>query len=96
MPRWTSSTLAAWHEALRLRVKLLAAAMRDAAERHAFLVAATRLGGHHGYDAPAPRRAAGRRRDRLHQGLKRERPDALVKAVDFEPEPQDRRARRRA
>ncbi len=42
--------LDAWHEALRIRVGLLYTTMRAVADGSPFLVAATRLGGQHGYD----------------------------------------------
>jgi malonyl CoA-acyl carrier protein transacylase len=80
--------LPAWREALRVRVKLLYIAMRSLYEQVAapgtFLVSATRLGGHHGYDdagavAPMGGAVAG-----FTKTYKRERPEALVKSVDFE------------
>jgi acyl transferase domain-containing protein/acyl carrier protein/NAD(P)-dependent dehydrogenase (short-subunit alcohol dehydrogenase family) len=82
--------LSTWHDAVRIRVKLLYAAMRSLYEQIAqagtFLVTATRLGGQHGYDvhgavAPLGGAVAG-----FTKAYKRERPDALVKAVDFEAE----------
>ncbi|MBZ5572293.1 MAG: SDR family NAD(P)-dependent oxidoreductase, partial [Acidobacteriia bacterium] len=80
--------LAAWHEALRVRVKSLYTIMRTLYEQVAlpgtFLVSATRLGGQHGYDeagaiAPLGGAVAG-----FTKTYKRERMDALVKVVDFE------------
>jgi acyl transferase domain-containing protein/NAD(P)-dependent dehydrogenase (short-subunit alcohol dehydrogenase family)/acyl carrier protein len=80
--------LAAWHEAVRVRVKSLYITMRALYEQIAlpgtFLVSATRLGGQHGYDeagavAPLGGAVAG-----FSKAYKRERPDVLVKAVDFE------------
>ena len=80
--------LANWHEALRVRVKFLHAMMRTLFEQISapgtFLVAATRLGGQHGYDeagavAPMGGAVAG-----FTKSYKRERPDAVVKAIDFE------------
>jgi NAD(P)-dependent dehydrogenase (short-subunit alcohol dehydrogenase family) len=80
--------LAGWREALRVRVKLLYATMRhlyeDVGGAGTFLVAATRLGGRHGYDeagavAPMGGGVAG-----FTKAYKRERPEALVKVVDFE------------
>lgn len=77
-----------WHEAVRVRVKSLYTAMRALYEQIAkpgtFLIAATRLGGQHGYDeagafAPLGGAVAG-----FAKTYKRERPDATVKAVDFE------------
>ncbi len=79
--------LAAWREALRLRVKLLCAAMRALYEQVAspgtFLVAATRLGGQHGYDAAGATQPLGGAVTGFTKTYKRERPTALVKAVDF-------------
>jgi malonyl CoA-acyl carrier protein transacylase len=80
--------LATWHEAVRVRVKSLHGTMRALYEQIAqpgtFLVSATRLGGQHGYDeagavAPLGGAVAG-----FSKAYKRERPDVLVKAVDFE------------
>ena len=81
---------AGWREALRVRAKLLYAAMRTLYEQVArpgtFLVSATRLGGQHGYDeagavAPLGGAVAG-----FTKAYKRERAEALVKVVDFEKE----------
>ena len=55
----------------------------------------TRLGGRHGYDAAGATLRMGGAVTGFTKALARERPDALVKAVDFAPEPQDGRARRR-
>ena len=80
--------LAAWHEAVRVRVRSLYVTMRMLYEQMAapgtFLVSATRLGGQHGYDdagaiAPLGGAVAG-----FTKTFKRERTDALVKVVDFE------------
>jgi hypothetical protein len=82
--------LASWHEALQLRLKSLYTTMRVLYEQVAapgtFLVSATCLGGQHGYDeagavAPLGGAVAG-----FTKTYKRERMDALVKVVDFEPE----------
>jgi acyl transferase domain-containing protein len=76
-----------WHEALRLRVKLLYRATRVLYEQFAapgtFLVSAVRLGGHHGYDehgavAPLGGAVAG-----FTKTFKRERVSAVTKVVDF-------------
>ncbi len=79
---------AAWHEAVRVRVKSLYVTMRTLYEHVArpgtFLVTATRLGGHHGYDdagAPSP---LGGAVTGFAKTYKRERPESIVKAVDFE------------
>jgi acyl transferase domain-containing protein/NAD(P)-dependent dehydrogenase (short-subunit alcohol dehydrogenase family)/acyl carrier protein len=78
-----------WHEALRTRVKSLYAVMRKLyaaiAPEGTFLMTATRLGGQHGYDdcgavAPMGGAVVG-----FTKAYKRERLEATVKAVDFEP-----------
>jgi NAD(P)-dependent dehydrogenase (short-subunit alcohol dehydrogenase family)/acyl carrier protein len=78
-----------WAEGLRSRAKLLARTMRVLAEQigpdGTFLVAGTRLGGRHGYDAAGATSAMGGAVAGLVKTLARERPDALFKAVDFEP-----------
>jgi len=79
---------AAWHEALRVRVKLFYTAMRTLYENVAlpgtFLVAATRLGGQHGYDEAGAVAPLGGAVLGFAKTYKRERPESLVKAVDFE------------
>ncbi len=81
---------AGWREALRVRVKSLYATMRilceQVAERGTFLVAATRLGGQHGYDEAGASAPLGGAVVGFTKAYKRERVDALVKAVDFEAE----------
>ncbi len=80
--------LAAWREGLRHRVKLLYRTLRhldaqyEAAGR--FLIAATRLGGLHGYGADGASAPMGGAVVGLAKSFRRERPDVLVKAVDFE------------
>jgi NAD(P)-dependent dehydrogenase (short-subunit alcohol dehydrogenase family)/acyl carrier protein len=75
-------------EALRQRVKLLYAVMRalypqmEGAGR--FLLSATRLGGRHGYDAAGAVEPMGGAVTGFTKAFRRERPEALVKAVDFE------------
>ena len=82
--------LASWHEALRVRVKSLYATMRILYEQIAapgtFLVSATRLGGQHGYDEAGAKAPLGGAVAGFTKTYKRERMDALVKAVDFEAE----------
>ena len=82
--------LATWHEALRVRVKLLYATMRILYEQIAapgtFLVSATRLGGQHGYDESGATAPLGGAVAGFTKTYKRERLDAMVKAVDFEAE----------
>ena len=68
-------------------MKLLYATMRHLCEAvggsGTFLVSATRLGGHHGYDAAGANAPMGGAVTGFTKAYKRERPDALVKAVDF-------------
>ncbi|MBZ5619220.1 MAG: SDR family oxidoreductase [Acidobacteriia bacterium] len=82
--------LAAWHEALRVRLKSLYSTMRILFEQIAlpgtFLVSATRLGGQHGYDEAGAVAPLGGAVVGFTKTYKRERMDALVKAVDFEPQ----------
>ncbi|MFI5107260.1 MAG: SDR family NAD(P)-dependent oxidoreductase [Terriglobales bacterium] len=77
-----------WHEALRVRTKLLFTTMRELYEQVAttgtFLVAATRLGGQHGYDEAGAVAPLGGAVTGFTKAYKRERPEALVKAVDSE------------
>ncbi|HEY2118040.1 MAG TPA: SDR family NAD(P)-dependent oxidoreductase [Candidatus Acidoferrum sp.] len=79
-----------WHEALRIRVKSLYTTMRVLSEGTAapcaFLVSATRLGGQHGYDDAGATAPLGGAVAGFTKAYKRERSDALVKAVDFEAE----------
>ena len=82
--------LAGWYEGLRTRVKLLYTAMRTLYEQIAapgtFLVSGTCLGGQHGYDEAGAVAPLGGAVVGFTKTYKRERPDVLVKAVDFEPE----------
>ena len=86
-PRSTATT---WREGLRVRVKLLAATMRelysDVAPPGTFLVSATRLGGHHGYGPAGASAPMGGAVTGFTKAYARERADALVKAVDFGPD----------
>jgi acyl transferase domain-containing protein/NAD(P)-dependent dehydrogenase (short-subunit alcohol dehydrogenase family)/acyl carrier protein len=81
---------AEWREATRTRVKALYEAMRALYEQIAspntFLVSATRLGGLHGYEDAGAFAPLGGGVTGFTKAYKRERPDALVKAVDFGPE----------
>jgi NAD(P)-dependent dehydrogenase (short-subunit alcohol dehydrogenase family) len=76
-----------WREALRIRVKLLFTTVRtlyDAlGEPGAFLVAATRMGGRHGYEPDGALAPLGGAVTGFTKTVKRERPEATVKAVDF-------------
>ena len=80
--------IATWHEALRVRVKLLYATMRALFEQVAspgtFLVSATRLGGQHGYDEAGAVAPLGGAVVGFVKAYKRERMEPIVKAVDFE------------
>jgi NAD(P)-dependent dehydrogenase (short-subunit alcohol dehydrogenase family) len=80
--------LAAWHEAVRVRVKSLYTTMRALYEQIArpetFLVSATRLGGQHGYDEDGAVAPLGGAVVGFTKTYKRERTSAQVKAVDFE------------
>jgi acyl transferase domain-containing protein len=76
-------SLADWHEALRRRVKTLYAVARRLYDRSPFLVVATRLGGYHGYDEQGAVAPLGGAVTGFAKAYQRERPDALVKAVDF-------------
>ncbi len=59
-----------------------------------FLVSATRLGGQHGYDEAGAVAPLGGAVVGFTKTYKRERTDALVKAVDFEAGPRAIRSRR--
>ena len=80
--------LTAWHEALQMRVKSFYATMRVLYEQIAktgtFLVSATRLDGHHGYDDAGATCPLGGAVTGFTKTYKRERPEVMVKAVDFE------------
>ncbi|HSD24796.1 MAG TPA: SDR family NAD(P)-dependent oxidoreductase, partial [Solirubrobacterales bacterium] len=79
--------LESWRGGLQTRVKGLATAMRALADEigpeGTFLVSGTRLGGRHGYDAAGATSVMGGAVSGFVKSLARERPDALVKAVDF-------------
>jgi NAD(P)-dependent dehydrogenase (short-subunit alcohol dehydrogenase family) len=88
-PAITDLDLDTWRESLRRRVKSLYAVVRHL-DRFArlgtdgtFLVSATRLGGYHGYDAAGATAPLGGAVCGFTKAFKRERPDALVKVVDF-------------
>ncbi|HYK91056.1 MAG TPA: SDR family NAD(P)-dependent oxidoreductase, partial [Acidobacteriota bacterium] len=82
-------SLQSWREAVRVRVKLLYAAMRALYDqvhpRGTFLVSATRLGGLHGYDETGAHAPLGGAVSGFTKTYKREKSDALVKVLDFEP-----------
>jgi Polyketide synthase dehydratase/KR domain/Beta-ketoacyl synthase, N-terminal domain/Phosphopantetheine attachment site len=81
--------LAGWHEALRRRVKNLYGLVRRLdADGHlgpagTFLVAATRMGGYHGYDESGAAAPLGGAVTGFTKAYSRERPGLLAKAVDF-------------
>ena len=81
-------TLAAWREAVDIRLKSFYRTMRalynQIAPQGTFLVSATRLGGQHGYGEAGSTAPLGGAVTGFTKTYKRERPDALVKAVDFE------------
>ena len=81
-------TLETWREANRIRVKNLYTTMRalyeSVNEAGCFLVSATRLGGLHGYGDDGASAPLGGAVTGFTKAYKRERPDVLVKAVDFE------------
>jgi malonyl CoA-acyl carrier protein transacylase len=82
--------LGTWREDLRLRVKSLYTALRALYEQigpaGTFLMAATRMGGQHGYDKAGSLSPMGGAVAGFVKAYKRERPDALVKVVDLEAE----------
>jgi NAD(P)-dependent dehydrogenase (short-subunit alcohol dehydrogenase family) len=77
--------LTGWREAIRRRVKALYATMRRLYDDSPFLVTGTRLGGLHGYDEAGATAPMGGVVTGFAKAYKRERPDALVKAVDLPP-----------
>ncbi len=82
-----SMDAARWQESLRVRVKSLYITMRKLYDQVAasgtFLISATRLGGQHGYDPAGAFAPMGGAVVGFTKAYKRERPEALVKAVDF-------------
>ncbi len=83
--------LTGWQKALRHRVRDLYLAMRRLWEQSPFLVVATRLGGYHGYDEAGATCPLGGAVTGFAKAYRRERPDALVKAVDFPAFPVSRK-----
>ena len=79
---------AQWREAIHIRLKSFYRTMRALYDQVAapgtFLVSATRLGGQHGYGETGATAPLGGAVTGFTKAYKRERPDALVKAVDFE------------
>ncbi len=72
-----------WREELRVRVKNLYTTLRHLYAAAPFLVTGTRLGGRHGYDAAGATSPLGGAVTGFAKAYKREKPDVLVKAVDF-------------
>jgi malonyl CoA-acyl carrier protein transacylase len=87
-PAIAEMDLATWREQNRVRVKNLYLAMRALYEAisapGSFLIAATRLGGLHGYGDEGATAPLGGAVSGFTKAYKRERKDALVKVVDFE------------
>ncbi|MCC6847114.1 MAG: SDR family NAD(P)-dependent oxidoreductase [Deltaproteobacteria bacterium] len=85
-PALSDLDLAGWRAGLGGRVKRLAALMRllyeDIAPSGTFLVAAVRLDGRHGYGSGAVAAPMGGAVTGFAKAYARERPEALVKAVD--------------
>ncbi|MFO7768765.1 MAG: SDR family NAD(P)-dependent oxidoreductase, partial [bacterium] len=81
--------LEGWRRSLRARVKLLYHTMRNLYEQidgpGTFLVSGTRLGGCHGYDEEGAAAPMGGGVSGFTKAYKREKPEALVKVVDFVP-----------
>lgn len=75
----------AWHSALDARLKRLYGTMRALYNHEPFLVSGVRLGGWHGYDEEGALAPLGGAVTGFTKAYKRERPGAVVKAVDFEP-----------
>ena len=80
-------TFETWRESLRVRVKLLYRLMRalygQMDQQGAFLVAGTRCGGQHGYDAAGSQSTLAGAVSGFAKAFKRERGGATVKVVDF-------------
>ena len=77
-----------WRETVRVRAKLLFTTVKALYDQlgvpGAFLVAAVRLGGQHGYDAAGAFDPFGGAVTGLVKAVKREQSDCIVKAVDFD------------
>jgi len=88
-PELEEMTLEEWREHNRARVKNFYTTMRalyDAVkDRGTFLVSATRLGGLHGYGPDGATAPLGGAVSGFTKAYKRERGDALIKVIDFEP-----------
>ncbi len=88
-PEVSTIGYAQWREAARLRVKLLFTTMQalhdHVGDPGTFLISATRLGGMHGYDDAGALDPLGGAVTGFAKAYKREKNNAVVKAVDFEP-----------
>lgn len=82
-PNLEDLSIQEWRELNRVRVKNLYITMRLLYESAQFLITATRLGGLHGYDHAGATAPLGGAVVGFAKAFKRERPQALVKAVDF-------------
>jgi acyl transferase domain-containing protein/acyl carrier protein/NAD(P)-dependent dehydrogenase (short-subunit alcohol dehydrogenase family) len=86
-PPLSEIDLVEFRKQYRERVLLLHGAVRGLYEALAnpgtFLIAGTRMGGHHGYGPGGARNPLGGAVVGFTKAAKRERPEALVKAVDF-------------
>ena len=84
----TAMATPTWHEAVRVRVKLLYATMKHLYEQiekpGTFLVSSTHLGGQFGYGEAAATAPLGGAVSGFSKTYKRERPETQVKVVDFE------------
>ena len=83
----SAMTAESWHAAIDARVKAMYRTMRtlfgQISAPGTFLVSATRLGGRHGYDDAGATAPMGGAVTGFTKAYKRERPDVLVKAVDY-------------
>ncbi len=80
-PDWENTTIAEWKNARDLRIETLFQIAKSVPAQ-AFLIAATRMGGLHGVqnaENPLGGGVTG-----FIKALKRERPDQLLKVIDFE------------
>jgi acyl transferase domain-containing protein/acyl carrier protein/NAD(P)-dependent dehydrogenase (short-subunit alcohol dehydrogenase family) len=88
-PEASAMNYAQWREATRIRAKLLFAAMQalheNVGEAGTFLISATRLGGMHGYDDAGAVEPQGGAVTGFTKAYKREKNNATVKVIDFEP-----------
>jgi malonyl CoA-acyl carrier protein transacylase len=88
-PEISTMDYAQWREAARIRAKLLFAAMQalyeNVGEQGTFLISATRLGGMHGYDDAGAVDPLGGAVTGFTKAYKREKGNAVVKVIDFEP-----------